>query len=341
MRDSVNKTEASGSIKDRLAGFFAGVAFKVKTALYEFWRNIFWRNGVRPSKGKTMKRGARIFLIGMLTIPICHWFVFWVYVNINSIMMAFQLPTGAWSFHNFENLFYELGASDSQIMIALRNTTIYFCNSVLICMPCSLLLSYFFYKKVFGYKVLRVILYLPAIISSVAMTSAYSSLVAPTGPVGYIMKSMGFDPVPELLADARYATWTIVVYVTWTGIGTGTLLYQGAMARIPIEVLEASRLDGCKAGTEFFRLIIPLISPTLTTQLILTLTGLLGSSGPILLFTNGTHDTTTLSFWIFYNVKYTGALNTVAATGLFFTVVSVPVILFIRWLIEKIPTVEY
>ncbi len=314
----------------------------VKTWFYEITRKLFWSKGVKPGKGGSMNRGAKIFLVVMLTVPILHWCVFWLYVNINSILMGFQLPNGEWSLHNFNVLFYELTAPDSQIIIALKNTFLYFFKSVVIVMPLSLFLSYFYYKKIFMYKTLRVILYLPAIISGVAFVSAYKNLVSPTGVYGYIMKSMGVEHVPELLSDERYATWTILVYTIWTGIGTGTLLFQGAMARIPLEVLEAARLDGCSAATEVFRIIIPMISPTLTTQLILALTGVLSSSGPILLFNgNGSHGTTTLSFWIFYNVLYTGALNTVAATGLFFTVVSVPVILFIRWLIEKIPTVEY
>lgn len=277
----------------------------------------------------------------MLAVPILHWFVFWLYVNVNSIAMAFQLPSGGWSLHQFRTLFYELSRPDSQIVIAFRNTLIYFANSVCVILPLALGLSYLFYKKIFMYKVFRVVLYCPAIISAVAMTSAFSNIISPVGPLGVILQKLGVDPVPELLADARYATWTMVFYCAWTGIGTGTLLFQGAMARIPVDVLEASRLDGCQAGTELIKIIIPLIWPTISTQLILTLTGMLTASGPILLLTMGEHDTTTLSFWIFYNVKYTGSLNQVAAAGLFFTAVSVPVILTIRWLIEKVPAVEY
>lgn len=313
-----------------------------KRWFYDTTRRIFWPKGVKAGKGRSTGKGAKLFLVVMLTLPIIHWLFFWLYVNINSISMAFRLPSGGWSLHNFDVLFYELTAPDSQIITALKNTFIYFFNNLLIVMPLQLLLSYFYYKKIFMYKTLRVILYMPAIISSVALVSAYKNLVSPTGAFGYILRELGVEHVPELLSDERYATWTIVIYMTWTSIGTGVLLFQGAMARIPVEVLEAARIDGCTTFTEFIRIIIPLISPTIVTQIILAMTGVLSSSGPILLFNGtGTHKTTTLAFWIFYNVLYTGALNSVAATGLFFTVVSVPIILFIRWLLEKIPTVEY
>ena len=93
-----------------------------------------------------------------------------------------------------------------------------------------------------------------------------------------------------------------------------------------------------------FGIIFPLIWPTVSTQIVFAFTGLFTASGPILLFgTDGQYETMTISYWIFKGV-YSGresAYNFVSATGLVFTIVGVPVILFVRWLMEKIPTVEY
>ena len=98
-------------------------------------------------------------------------------------------------------------------------------------------------------------------------------------------------------------------------MGTGTLLFQGAMARIPTDVLEAARLDGCRVGSELIHIVFPLILPTVSTQIMLLMTGLFNASGPILLLTNGEHETTTIAFWIFYEVKFNGSLNNVSAAG--------------------------
>ena len=292
-------------------------------------------------KKKGLKhRGQTLFLVGMLTIPIVHWFVFWLYVNANSIMLAFQLPTGDWSLHTLQSALREF-STDGPLFLALGNTLKYFFTSILITMPCSFVLSYLFYKKILMYKVFRVILYMPAIISGVVITSAFSFVIAPDGPIGIILSRLGVDPVPEFLANSDYATGTILFYTVWPGIGTGTLLFQGGMARIPLEVLEAAKLDGCGPGRELVSLIIPLLWPTISTQLILQLTGLFGSSGPILLFTQGAYETTTLAYWIFDSIYTYGNYNAVSAAGLCCTVVGVPIILGIRWLIERIPAVEY
>ena len=121
------------------------------------------------------------------------------------------------------------------------------------------------------------------------------------------------------------------------------LLLCGALARIPLEILESARLDGINPLKELVFMILPLIWSTLSTLFILQMTKLFTASGPILLFTGGAYQTTTIGFWIFSKVAYqgAGAYNSVAAAGLIFTAVGAPIILFIKWLIEKIPVVEY
>jgi ABC-type sugar transport system permease subunit len=215
-------------------------------------------------------------------------------------------------------------------------------------MPTALIISYFLYKRVIFYKGFRIIFYLPAIISGVAMVAVYTSFIDPTGPLGLIVKLFGGEIPPEgLLGRPTTATGTIVAYCIWTGFCGNILLFSGAMARVPIDVLESAKLEGVGPFRELMKIIFPLIWPTVSTQIIFVFTGIFTSSGPILLFTNGNYETTTISFWIFAQVYGTGAVggsgsyNLVSATGLCFTVVGVPIILFVRWLMELIPAVEY
>ena len=107
-------------------------------------------------------------------------------------------------------------------------------------------------------------------------------------------------------------------------------------------------MDGCSAFREFFVMILPMIMPTISTLIIVSCTSIVATTGPILLFTNGGYNTTTISFWIFekiYGGGVSGGLtsnyNIVSCTGLCFTLISLPVIFLIRFLMEKIPVVEY
>lgn len=293
------------------------------------------------SKMSSKKEKSFFFVAVMLSIPVLHWFVFWLYVNLNSILMAFQLPTGEWSLLSLKTVLREISAGDSTLRVSIMNTLLYFFKDILM-LPFQLLIAYFLYRKILFYKGFQVIFYLPAIISGVALTTVFSNFIAPSGPLGKLFLSFGIE-LPELLADSDYATSTILFFTIWTGWGGQMLLLSGALSRIPVEVLESARLDGINTGKELIHMIVPLVWPTMSTILILNMTGLFGASGPILLFTKGGWGTSTIGYWIFDKVAFVGisAYNEVAAAGLIFTAIGVPVIMFFKWLIERIPTVDY
>ncbi len=288
------------------------------------------------------KKLNRIFIVSMLIVPIVHWFIFYLGVNFNSILMAFQLPTGEWSSLTLKDAFNAFGEEGSSISIAMRNTVLYFIKDTLM-LAFNFIVSYFFYKRVRFYRGFQLIFYIPGVVSGVAIANMYSNFVAPDGPIGLLLGKFGMDPVPELLANSDYATWTIMFFTIWLGWLGNMLFICGAMSRIPIELLESAKLDGITTGQELIRMILPLVWPTMSTLLILNICGFFGSGGPILLFTKGLYETTTLSYWLFDKVKYAGesAYNEVAATGLILTLIGSPIILFFRWLIEQIPVVEY
>ena len=298
-------------------------------------------------KGKKLgSKGALIFVIALLIVPIVHWLIFWLGVNVNSILMAFRLPTGEWSMDTMRSVIKEMLYNESNADVNLKtsvaNTLIYFTKDILM-ISFHLLIAYFFYKKIKGYRAFQIIFYLPSIISGVAFATMFSNFVAPKGPLGVLLANAGVNPVPQFLANSDYATATILFYTIWIGWGGNMLLLGGALARVPVEILESARLDGITPWKELIYMILPLIWSTLSTRLILNMTSLFLADGPSLLVTAGKYQTSTIGYWIFDKVKYqgVGAYNAVAAAGLVFTCLGAPIILFFKWLIERVPVVEY
>lgn len=304
------------------------------------------------AKGKqqrisTKKRAELLFLVVILAIPTVHWLVFWLSVNASSFVYAFQTPRGAWTLQNFADFWDSLRSPyGDTIGLAVTNTLKYFAVGLLVIFPLSILIAYFIFKRVRGYKIFRVVFFLPAIISSVVLIGAYSSAIRPNGLLDAVLGLFG-GAIPEsgFINNPATATNTILIYCVWTGFGTNIILAGSAMSRIPTDIFESAKLEGCGPFREFVQMILPLIWPTMSTMIILSMTGLFTSSGPILLFTAGANKTTTLSYWIFASVygKDTVSVNygLVSATGLVFTLLGLPVILGVRWLFEKIPSVEY
>lgn len=287
-----------------------------------------------------------LFLAVLLIVPIINWVLFWLVVNVQSILLAFHdARTGAFTWWNFQYFWQELTTPNGEIGIAVINTLKYFFSNLLIVIPLSMVIAFFIYKKIWGHKVYTVIFYLPSIISSVAMVQIYTQMLAAGGPIDALFAGLLKIPAEGFFSRPDTATNMIVLYTVWTGFSSNILLFIGAMTRIPIEVFEAAKLEGCKPGREFVSIVFPLIWPTISTMLILSFTGLFSASGPILLFgaDSVSLKTTTISYWIFKEVYEggMGGINAVSATGLCFTVVAVPLILFVRWVAEKVPEVEY
>ena len=301
-------------------------------------------------KMRTNKTSSRIFLVTILAIPIIHWLVFWFYVNVQSIALAFMhVRTGEFTWINFKTFWDSLTSPiGNTIGVAVKNTFLFFGLHILVTMPLSLVIAFFLYKRILGYKFFRVMFYMPAIISAVAMTAAFKEFIAPNGPLGRIVKFFGGEiPYEGMLNNFKYATVAIIIYCIWTGFTRDVLLFGGGMSRIPIEVLESAKLEGCGPGNEILKIVLPLIWPTVSTQIVFIFTGMFGAGGPILLLTNGSYNTTTVAFWIFQQVYGDGSVggsgiyNNVSCAGLCFTLVGVPVILFIKWLMGKVDSVEY
>ena len=129
-----------------------------------------------------------LFILSFTIIPVVHFLLFYVYVNLDSFVMAFQKPndtrTGlVFTWDNFDYIFklFKEGSSfpEWDLKLAFGNTFKTFLVQMIM-YPIGLLVSYFIYKKIWGYKAYRVIFYLPTIISSVVVSYFFQELMSPT-----------------------------------------------------------------------------------------------------------------------------------------------------------------
>lgn len=299
---------------------------------------------------KSMQKNKYLFVGSMVFLAVVNFVIFYCAVNVNSIMLAFKEFIGysetgkelyRFSWHNFEILFKQLRDPASDILPALKNTVIFFVSNTLVMLPLCYFVSYFLYKKIFGFRVFRVVFFIPSILSAVVLVTVFKEMIKTDGPLSKMLLIFGYK-MPSLLTNPLTAKWVIVAYTMWTGFGVNVILYQGAMSRIPDSVIEAGELDGVTGFGELFRIITPMMWPTLSTTIILSLTGIFTASGPILLFTEGKYDTYTISYWIYSQVTFSKSYEYPSATGLFFTAIGLPIVLTVRYFINKVyDDVEY
>lgn len=301
---------------------------------------------VKRRKKKPMSKTRLAFILFCCAIPVIHWLIFYVYVNMSSFTMAFQNNQGAFSLVHFERLWRELTAPHTELRIAIKNTLLTFFIT-LAAFPFRVLVSYFLYKKVPGSAVYRVLFFLPSIIFSVAMAMVITRIL---GVNGFIAKGVQeiFDlkQTPELLGDSLYANKTVLLHMLWIGFPGDLIIWGGTFARIPEEVLESGKLDGVNWWTEFTRIIVPIVWPTVALKMVLTFCNIFSATGAVFLLTGGAYGTMTIACWMYKEVlKYTG--NTIgyhylSAVGLVTTAIAITISLFIRkWTDKAFDEVEY
>lgn len=279
-----------------------------------------------------------LFVYSFLIVQIVSFFVFYIGINLNSILLAFQVPSGEKWYYNFA---YFLKMSTSTVPVFteyLPNTLKFFLVEWLLLLI-GFMFSYFIYKKIAGYRFFRVMFFLPSIICSTVLVMLYKKMIGVDGPIVYILKLInGSDTSYELLANSDTATLMIMIYMLWVGFGGKILILGGAMTRLPDDVIEYGKLEGVKPMREMFTIVLPMIWPTISTLIIMIMTGIFTASGPILLFTQGAYNTTTISYYIWTMVYGAPAGNypTASAIGLFFTVIGVPIVLLVRWICGKL-----
>ena len=292
---------------------------------------------------KGTRKKAYLFCYIML-IP-CFWGLFsFFFVNAYSILIAFTDGTpfkDPFTLSNFKLLFYELSLKDSTLYASMSNTFKYFALG-LIKLFLSYVIAYFLYKKIPGYSAFSFLFFLPSIIAPVITVTIFKNIIGEFGPLWMIVKNLFGIEYSELLANPNTATNVILIYCFISGFGSTFLILLGTMNRIPEEYFEAAQIDGCNRWMEFWKIITPLCWDTLSTYVVLSLTGIFMSSGPILYFTGGEYKTHTLAYWIFDRVKFGGDYSYASAVGIFFTVLSIPIVFGIRWVMSKVnPEVSY
>ena len=295
----------------------------------------------------SFRKGKYVFCYGMLSVTLIAFAVFYVWINFNSILMAFQRNLGGgkteYTFDNFRQIITYLKMPDSDLHIGLINTLKYFVVGMFISLPLAYLFSYFLFKKVSGYKFFRVIFMFPSIVSAVVYVAVYINVLTFDGPVYVLIKNLFGKELPSLLTNNSTATPTIIIYTVWTSFGVSIILFQSAMSRLPREVIESGQLDGISWWRELLQIVTPMIWPTIYTMIVLQISGIFSSGGPILLFeTNGGNRTMTISYFIFRSVYENAGTEFPAAVGVFFTLFSFPLVVAVRYFLGKVdPGVEY
>lgn len=196
-------------------------------------------------------------------------------------------------FVGLEN-FKQILTGGSDYLGALLFTVKYTLGFVVFANVIALALAVALTQKFKGVNIFRGVFFIPYIMS---MTI-----------VGFIWKfifTQGFAKLYELtdwaflneswLGDPRLAFYSVVFVGIWQALGFYIVLYIAGLQAVPADVLEAATVDGASRLQRFFKVTLPLLGPSFTTCIFMSLTNSLKVFDIILALTKGGPGTATYS----------------------------------------------
>lgn len=130
-------------------------------------------------------------------------------------------------------------------------------------------------KLLWGKPVLRVLFYMPYMIPAVSGIFIWQSFLnGQTGWLNRLLRLIGIQNPPNWIFDPNFLTVALVLIGLW-GIGNAMLTMMASMQGVPTELYEAAEVDGAGSATKWFRITLPLISPVILYNLVLSVIGLM------------------------------------------------------------------
>jgi multiple sugar transport system permease protein len=133
----------------------------------------------------------------------------------------------------------------------------------------SMLVAVLLNRKIKGVTIFRTIYFLPCVTSAVATALVWNMIYGKdTGILNYVIQRLGGQPVCWLCTN--HAMFSVVIVNIWGAIGEGMIIFLAGLTAIPKEYYDAAKVDGANDLQQFFRITIPLVTPSIFFQTLIS-----------------------------------------------------------------------
>ena len=183
------------------------------------------------------------------------------------LLSVFYLSMTSWdglgpiTFVGLQNFLDQIKSDD--LHIALLNTLYY----TIIAVPGGLIFALLIalgLNNVRGKTVYRVLYFMPFITGSVAVGVIWSFLLnSDFGLINSVLRAWFHSSGVGWLTDSRFVIPSIALVGIWQGLGFNMIIFLAGLQGIPVSYSEAARIDGANKLQLFFRVTLPMLTPTI------------------------------------------------------------------------------
>ncbi len=231
---------------------------------------------------------------------------------------------------------------DEKVLLSLTNTLKFAAMYVPGVVIVSLLIAVLMNRKLRGVGIFRTAYFLPAVTSAVATALVWNMIYGKdTGILNFILERLGLPPVCWLCTEN--AMVSVVIVNIWGAIGEGMIIFLAGLTAIPREYYEAADMDGANGVQQFFRITVPLVTPSIFFQTLMSTINAFQAYDYIYMLTRrgqGDSSVPVVVFSIYRNAWYFFNYGGASAQAIELTVMVAALMGFYFWLERRFVVYE-
>lgn len=244
---------------------------------------------------------------------------------------------GAMHFTGLKN--YKIIFQDPVFWESVKNSLFFMVVSTIVQMLIGLILAIILSNIKRGANLLRVVYFIPCIISSMAICQIFQKLlsVLPEGVLAAVMSQLGMQPI-AVLSESKYALLVVTLIDAYKFVGIYMIIFYSALKDIDESVVEAAAIDGCTWLQLHTKIKIPMISNIIVMVAVLLVSGTLrGFDVSYILTAGGPGTASELIATYMYKTAFGSAkYGQASAMAVFLIVESLLAVFLVRRLGDRI-----
>lgn len=205
---------------------------------------------------KTLKRYFPIFVVPTL-IAFSFAFIIPFVMGVYLSFCKFKTITNA-TFVGFDN--YIKIFADKDFINAFFFTTKFAVVAIVTINLFAFMLALALTRKIKGTNLFRTVFFMPNLIGGIILGYIWEQIIN-----AFLLKYE-----TTLVANATYGFWGLVILMNWQLIGYMMIIYIAGLQNVPTELLEAAQIDGATSWQTLLKVKIPMVMPSVTICLFLT-----------------------------------------------------------------------
>jgi polyol transport system permease protein len=266
-----------------------------------------------------------LFIWMIVPLGLTLWYSFQHYNLLNPLMSGFA----GWS-----NYYYFL--TDPSFFQAFANTLILTLSVLAITVVGGILLGLLLDQPIFGQGIVRILVISPFFVMPTVAALVWKNMMLDPnyGIFAWIATTLGFNPVPWL---QNYPLFSIIIIVSWEWLPFATLILLTALQSLDEEQKEAAGMDGARAPSLFFYIVLPHLARAITVVILIETIFLLAVFAEILVTTSGGpgYASTNITYLVYHQALLDYDVGGASAGGVVAVILANIVAIFLVRIVGK------